>query len=149
MIKRKYPISDMTYTIRISKWKIIGLFVLLFFILLLMYTHYSGNNPDYQIRSEKTVPKEYWYLFRDDLRQRATVVQSLTLKYQNPISELSVDDGKYFIEILKLNVRSTESLNSLITLSDEKKTYSNGVFIIPWAHYLAYSTKLGILKYLI
>jgi hypothetical protein len=119
----------MKYKIRISKWKIIGLLVVLIFILFLAY--HSGNNPDYQFKSEKIMPEKYWSLFKDDLRQKATVIQSLTLKDQNPISELSIDEGKYFVEVFQLDVKSEESLTSLITLSDKKEINSNGIFYYP------------------
>ncbi|WP_426669852.1 hypothetical protein ACPPVU_01160 [Mucilaginibacter sp. McL0603] len=119
----------MKYKIRISKWQLAGLIILLFFITLLIYNR--GNNPNYEFKSGKKAPDEYWSLFRTDIKPKLSVIQSLTLKYQNPIVEFSYNHGENFVEVLKLDLKGNYSLDSLVTLSNLKKLNTNGLTYYP------------------
>jgi hypothetical protein len=115
----------MKYKLKISKAKIIGLIVLAFFIIYLAYN--SGYNPNYDFKSMNTAPKEYLDLFPDSIKKKMSVLQTLIIKFQNPISEFAFDDKKYFIQIFRLNVVNDQSLDKLITLSNHSNLMTNAV----------------------
>ncbi len=54
----------MNYTVKISRGKAIGLFVLFIAIVLLAYySRGNKNSPDFQIPFAKAASKEFWNLF--------------------------------------------------------------------------------------
>lgn len=125
----------MTYQLRITKGKIVGLIVLAFFIIFLAY--HSGKNPDHEFKSLKTAPKEYWNLLPDSVSKKVTVFQTLILKDQNPISDFDVDNGKYFIQILKWNAMTDQSLDNFLTFSNSKELSTNDITYYPIGHFFA------------
>ncbi|HTI61085.1 hypothetical protein [Mucilaginibacter sp.] len=115
----------MKYKIQISKAKLIVLVGVCFFIAYLAYN--SGPNPNYQLKLETSAPQEYWSFFSEGARKKLSVIQTITLKFQNPIANFRFDDKKYFIEVFKLDALADKPLDELIASSSNTDFMNNGI----------------------
>ena len=130
----------MKYQLKANKGKIVGLIILIFFVIFLAYN--SGKNPNYEFKTLKTAPEEYWNLFQGSINKKMPV-KSLILKYQNPISEFDLDNKKYFIQVVKLDTSIEQSLDNYLTLSNSKKLSTNAITYYPMGHFFAVFYKTG------
>jgi hypothetical protein len=131
----------MKYQIKLNKSKIVGLIILTFFVIFLAFN--SGKNPNYEFTTLKTAPEEYWKLFPGSVNKKISVFQSLILKDQNPVSEFDLDNKKYFIQVVKLETSTEQSLNDFLTLSNSKELSTNAMTYYPIGHFFAVFYKTG------
>jgi hypothetical protein len=118
--------SNMKYQIKISRGKIVGLAVIVAFIVILAYNS-RHRNPALDFTSSNKAPTEYWDLFKDTFRNNFKVLNTVTMRFQNPVSDFKSHDNKYFVEVFKLKASSNVSLNNLVSQSTNDKIDINGI----------------------
>jgi hypothetical protein len=115
----------MKYRIKIGGLMIGVLIAVVSFVIYLAY--HSGPNPDYEWKTERIAPQEYWDFFSANTREKMSVIQTITLKFQSPIADFTFDNKKYFIEVFKLEALVNQPLDEFITTSKNSKFIINGV----------------------
>lgn len=103
---------------------IVVLIVLALFIIYLAV--HSGPNPDYESTTVNTAPREYWEFFPKKKREQMSVINTVTQKFQNPITEFYFDKN-LLIDVVRLNMPVDKSLNEIITSSAEKNLTTDGI----------------------
>ncbi|MBS1503924.1 MAG: hypothetical protein JST32_17775 [Bacteroidetes bacterium] len=116
----------MKYQIKISRAKIVGLVIVSIFVAVLAYNSYT-HNPAFDSTSSDIAPVEYWNVFKDSVKNRFRVLNSVTARFQNPISDLESRDNKYFLEVYKWNIPTDISLDKFISESTNSKIIINDV----------------------